>query len=412
MKYFLRMPPLSFDRLRELNAKLNAFITLLPEARSEDPSGPLAGMTVAIKDLIDTAGVLTTAGSEIYKDRVPTDDAVVVARLKRAGAIIVGKTNTHEFAFGPNGAISFYGPARNPHNTEFITGGSSSGSAAAVAAGMCDAALGTDTGGSIRIPASLCGVVGLKPTFDKVSAKGVIPLVPSLDHVGPIARDVATAAKVYEVLVGESVVWDEAKRFRIGLAPDYFFDDLDPEIASSVEGAIQKCTSLGWEVREIDLPTRPDFDLYSTLGGYEVYLVHRQWLETCPEKYQPLTRERLALVAKIPKEKYKAALAEAKRQRKEVQKVFEDVDVLLSPTVPIQTPTIAAAMTDGFRALLRNTSPFNMWGLPAISIPCGKTKAGMPIGLQLAAASDQESLLLNAAKVLEAELGYSSTLGG
>ena len=406
MKYFLRLPPLSLERMKELNAKLNAFITLLPDAKSENPSGPLGGMTIGVKDLIDTAGVLTTAGSQIFKDRVPTEDAEVVARIKRAGAVIIGKTNTHEFAFGPNGAISYYGPARNPHNTELITGGSSSGSAAAVAAGMCDAALGTDTGGSIRIPASLCGVVGLKPTFDKVSAKGVIPLVPSLDHVGPLARDVATVAMLYEVLSGERVKWDSGRMFRVGIVRDYFFDALDPEIAASVENTIQKCSALGWDVREIKLPTRPDFDLYSTLGGYEVYLVHRHWLETCPEKYQPLTRERLALVAKIPREKYEAALSEAKRQRKEVQRVFENVDVLLSPTVPIQTPRIAAAMTDGFRPLLRNTSPFNMWGLPAISIPCGKTKAGMPIGLQLAAAKYQESLLLSAAAALEKDFNY------
>lgn len=399
---------MSFERIRELNPKLNAFITIIDDAKAG--SGQLAGLTVAMKDMIDTAGILTTAGSAIYKDRVPERDAEVVQRLKSGGAVIVGKTNTHEFAFGPTGAVSFYGPTRNPHNREYITGGSSGGSAAAVATGMCDVALGTDTGGSIRIPAAICGVVGFKPGFGKVSTKGVIPLSVTFDHVGPLTKAAHDAAKIYEVISGEQIVMSTPEKLRVGVVRDYFFDDCDAEIAASMEGAIEQCKALGWNVRDVTLPCRPDFELYSRVGGYEVAQFHREWMERCPELYQPATRKRLELVAKITREQYDTGFAEVMRQRELIQSTFADVNILLTPTVRIPTPTIDSALKDGARALLYNTAPFNVWGLPAISTPCGKTRSGMPIGLQLAAARDQESLLLSAAATFEAKLDYDNGL--
>lgn len=403
------MPSYFYQRIRELNPQLNAFITVIADARGEG-AGRLAGVSVAIKDMIDTAGVLTTAGSAIYKDRIPEADAECVRRLKAAGAVIVGKTNTHEFAFGPTGAVSFYGPTRNPHNPEMITGGSSGGSAAAVATGMCDVALGTDTGGSVRIPAALCGVVGFKPGFGKVSTEGVIPLSTTFDHVGPLAKNVADAAKIYEVISGEQVQPRAPDKVRVGVVRDYFFSECNAEIAASVEASITLCSKMGWDVRDVTLPCQPDFDLYSTVGGYEIAKFHRQWMETCPELYQPATRKRLELVAKITREQYEVGLAEVMRQREAIAAAFADCDVVLTPTVRIATPTIQSALKDGVRALLYNTAPFNVWGLPAISLPCGKTKAGMPIGLQLASAKDQESLLLSAAAELEARLSYSNDL--
>lgn len=398
------MPPHYYERIRELNAKLHAFITVLPEAAPSVPSGPLAGCAVGVKDIIDTAGVLTSAGSALFKDRVPAVDAEVVARVKRAGATIIGKTNTHEFAFGPTGAVSHYGPSRNPFNQELITGGSSGGSAAAVATGMCDMALGTDTGGSIRIPAAYCGVVGFKPTYGKAPTSGVIPLSTTFDHVGPIARNVSDVTKLYEVLSGESIAQRDVSNLRVGVVRDYFFSELDTEIAFAVENAITECRAAGWKVQNATLPCQPDFPLYRTVTGYEVYQLHKDWLTQSPDSYQPLTSDRLKSAASITTGQYLNAMQQVKEQRERIAVAFADYDLLLTPTVSIQAPTVEAALLDGFAILLRNTSPFNVWGIPAISLPCGKTRLGIPIGVQLAAAQNQDSLLLSAASVLGSRL--------
>ena len=261
------------SRIERLNPALNAFITVmaesaLAEARRAEAEilrgewrGALHGVPVALKDLIDTAGVRTTAASALYKDRVPNSDAEVVRRLRQAGAVIVGKNNLHEFAYGGSSLVSYFGDVHNPWDVGRMAGGSSGGSAAAVAAGMAYAAIGTDTAGSIREPAALCGCVGLKPTYGRVSSRGVIPLSSSLDHVGPLAATVADAAVVLQAIAGYdaadmtsadvpvadyvSALREDAKGMRVGVARGYFFDDLDPEVASAMEHALRGIAELG-----------------------------------------------------------------------------------------------------------------------------------------------------------------------
>src|SRR5271168_1782365 len=274
------------DRIEKLNLALNGFITVsagtaLAEARAAESEisrgewrGPLHGIPVAIKDLIDTAGIRTTAASALYKDRVPAEDAAVVRRLRQAGAVIVGKNNLHEFAYGGSSLVSFFGDVHNPWNTAHIAGGSSGGSAAAVAAGLCYAAIGTDTAGSIREPAALCGCVGLKPTYGRVSARGVIPLSWSLDHVGPLAATVSDAAIVLQAIAGYdaadlttpsipvadyvSPLREGAKSLCVGVPRNIFYDDLDTEVAAAVEQALAVIKTLAAEVREVKLDVPAD----------------------------------------------------------------------------------------------------------------------------------------------------------
>src|SRR5215471_16527827 len=273
-------------RIDKLNPALNAFITVmadsaLEQARTAEDEinhgswrGPLHGIPIALKDLIDTAGLRTTAASALFKDRIPAEDAEVVRRLKESGAVILGKNNLHEFAYGGSSLVSYYGDVHNPWNAKHIAGGSSGGSAAAVAAGLCYASIGTDTAGSIREPAALCGCVGLKPTYGRVSSRGVIPLAPSLDHVGPLAASVEDAAIVLQAIAGYdaaditsadvpvgdyvSAVKESEKTLRVGVPRAYFFDDLDPEVASAMEHALRGIATLVREVREVQMEVPTD----------------------------------------------------------------------------------------------------------------------------------------------------------
>ena len=411
------------NRIAELNPSLNAFITItadsaLERARTAEREifrgaylGPLHGIPIGIKDIIDVAGVPTTAASALFKDRVPTEDAEVVRRLRAGGAIILGKQNLHEFAYGGSSMISYFGEVHNPWDPSRIVGGSSGGSAASVAAGLGYAAVGTDTAGSIRLPAAYCGVVGLKASYGRISVDGVIPLAPSYDHVGPIANSVYDAALLMQVLseagtpdpcVKPSFVsaFDELpSSLRVGIPRHFFFDDLHPEIAEATEKAIEVFHGLKAEIREIEIKVSTD----RTLAMAEAYAYHEANVARSPQLYQPATLARIESGAKISEANLERAREELRTMREDIGNIFEHVDVVLTPTVPIPPPKIAdlKKRPDDLRphevTMLRNTRPFNVWGIPAISVPCGFTKGGIPIGLQLAVAHRHSNVLLQAA---------------
>ena len=419
------------DRIEKLNPALNAFITVtaesaLAEARAAEAEilrgewrGPLHGIPVALKDLIDTAGTRTTAASAVFEHRVPAEDAEVVRRLRRAGAVILGKNNLHEFAYGGSSLVSFFGDVHNPWNTGHIAGGSSGGSAAAVAAGLCYAAIGTDTAGSIREPAALCGCVGIKPTYGRVSARGVIPLSWSLDHVGPLAATVGDAAVVLQAIAGYdpldvgsadipvsdyvSCLSDEIKKLRIGVPRAYFFDDLDDEVRAAVDRALAVIGTLVAEIRDVRIDVTSD----RAVQAAESYAYHADHVAKTPELYQPETLRRIRSGEKISAGEYIQRRRELDLERRRAHDFFAEVDLLVTPTMPIPAPAIADlekdpdALRPAELKLLRNTRPFNVWGLPAISVPCGFTKRGLPIGLQIAGPQWREDLVLRLAHAYE-----------
>jgi aspartyl-tRNA(Asn)/glutamyl-tRNA(Gln) amidotransferase subunit A len=389
------------DVIRKLNPRLNAFITVTPDSALREAEqaeieigsgrwrGPLHGIPLGLKDIIDTAGVRTTAASAVFESRIPPEDAELVTKLKTAGAVCLGKQNLHEFAYGGSSLISHFGPVRNPANPEHIAGGSSGGSAAAVACGMCFAAIGTDTAGSIREPAALCGVVGFKPTYGLVSTEGVVPLSVSLDHAGPITRSVEDAAIMLDALTQSGGRYAQRMQsalnpVTVGIPRRYFYENLDAEVAQAVESAIQILRTLEVEVCEIDVPVSTD----RTLQAYESYAFHRDKLGQ-RELYQPETLRRILTGEHVTAEQYRTAALEQQRFRAEIREIFHEVDFLITPTTPVPAPAISPLMQDPGTlrpmelALLRNTRPVNVWGLPAISVPCGTTSQGLPVGLQI-----------------------------
>ena len=422
-------------RIEKLNPLLNAFITVTPESalaqarqaeaeiRSGHWRGPLHGIPLGLKDLIDTEGIRTTAASAIFKGRVPEADAEVVTRLKDAGAVLLGKQNLHEFAYGGSSMISYYGEVRNAWDPAHIAGGSSGGSATAVAAGMCLGAIGTDTAGSIREPAALCGVVGLKPTYGRVSVRGVIPLSVSLDHVGPIARTVADSAAIFDVISGSgrkasaeraepSGSTDPKQNvLRVGVPRSCFCEDLDAEVASAFDQALLALKTLAGETRDIELAVPADRSLQSA----EAYAYHAELVRRSPELYQPETLRRIRTGQDVTHGEVHERLLELEHARLEIGRVFEEVDLLVTPTTPISAPSIAELKEnlDLLRPreilLLRNTRPFNVWGLPAISVPCGFTQAGLPIGLQIAGPHWAESRVLQLAQAYELATGWQKS---
>jgi aspartyl-tRNA(Asn)/glutamyl-tRNA(Gln) amidotransferase subunit A len=422
------------DRIEKLNPTLNAFITVTAESALERARlaereiyrghylGPLHGIPIGLKDIIDVAGVPTTAASALFstpqKDHIPTEDAQVVRRLRSGGAIILGKQNLHEFAYGGSSMISFFGEVHNPWDPTRIAGGSSGGSAASVAAGLGFAAVGTDTAGSIRLPAAYCGVVGLKPTYGRISTRGVVPLSSSYDHVGPLTTTVYDAALMAQVIsdydsphpsADEAVpslisAFDEMpENLRVGVPRTFFFDDLHPEIANAIEKAIDIFRQLRAEIRDIKLEVSTDRKLASA----EAYAYHKAFVERSPELYQPATLARIQSGAHISASDALQASRDLQASRHAIQEIFHEVDVLLTPTVPIPPPLIADLREhpENLRPqellMLRNTRPFNVWGIPTISVPCGFTKDGLPIGLQLAAAPWHGIVLLQAAQAYE-----------
>ena len=417
-------------RINSDNSALNAFITVTGEqaltaAREMEAElqrgtwrGPLHGIPIALKDNIDTAGIRTTAASELYKDRVPSVDAEVVRRLKNAGAILLGKTNLHEFAYGGSSSVSYFGPVHNPWALDRVPGGSSGGSAAATAAGLCFGSLGTDTAGSIRIPACYCGIVGFKPTYGRVSNRGVIPLSWTLDHVGPLCRTVEDAALMLRVIAGydeldptsvDAPVPDysrafkmQASRLRLGIPRTPFFDSLDGEIAKAVDTAIEVLRKLTAAVEEITLPlaSLPIDEIYAKVRGVETYTYHSQLIAESPEKYQVTTRQRIQNSAEVKSESYVQARRQLDLLRREIKNVFAKVDLLITPTLPSPPVTIAQG-ADPTAVSIRNTVPFDVFGLPTVSVPCGFTSSGLPIGLQISGAPFAESTVLALAHAYE-----------
>src|SRR5215467_3620049 len=406
--------------IEQHNPSLNAFITVTADTALEEAKlaeaeigsgrwrGPLHGIPIGLKDLIDTAGVRTTAASAIFLDRVPSEDAEVVKQLKAAGAVFIGKQNLHEFAYGGSSLISHFGPVRNPVNPDFIAGGSSGGSAAAVSCGMCYAAIGTDTAGSIREPAALCGVVGLKPSYGRVSARGVIPLSPSLDHVGPITRTVRDASIVLDAISegrGDfaASVSQPLGQMVLGIPRQHFFEDLDGAVRSTMEHAIRVLRELGFELREVDVAVDND----RTLQMAEAYSYHRPLVAKCPELYDPETLRRIRTGEGISEGAYRAARSKLEAIRRQMADQFQGVDGWVTPPTPIPSPRISTLRKDPAQLqpseliLLRNTRPVNVWGVPAISVPCGSTGDGQAIGLQIIGPPEREKTVLGIASLFE-----------
>lgn len=423
-------------RIEARNPALNAFVTVVPERALEEAAraeaellagqhrGPLHGIPVGLKDLYDTAGIETAAGSAVLRGRVPDRDAAAVARLREAGAVILGKTNTHEFAWGTTTNNPHTGPTRNPWAPDRIPGGSSGGSGAAVAARLCPAALGTDTGGSIRIPAALCGVVGLKPTFGRVSRAGIIPMSWQFDHAGPITRTVEDAAILLGAIAGydpadfatvpvpvpdyAAALVPDIRGLRIGVPRDQFFGLLDPEVLVAVEEALETLRGLGAAVEDVDAGfTREQVISAWRLVNVEGRLYHAPWLEQQPEAYSEELRN--VLLQPLPEPLDLSAAYLASYEIKEgVRRVLETVDLLAAPTTmrpasrigedPVEVEGVQLSTGAAFASL---TMPFNLAGIPAISIPCGFSAEGLPIGLQLAGRPFDEAAVLRAAFAYE-----------
>ncbi|MEO8356193.1 MAG: amidase [Chloroflexota bacterium] len=415
-------------QIKRLNPKLNAFITVLDEQSALEAqlpasvhplSGALRGIPIALKDLFDTSGIRTTAGSKFFSENIPDRDAFVVEKLKQAGAIIVGKTNTHEIALGVTGNNPHYGIARNPWDTTRIPGGSSSGSAIAVATGMALGALGTDTGGSIRIPASLCGVVGFKPTYGRISLQGVFPLSWNLDHVGPLTKCVKDAALILQVvsaydpadptsikmLAGDFLghLVDDMEGRKIALGIGDYIASADPEVLSAVCEAAQVFKSMGCRVQEVDVDwMRAAALANTTMTRSDGAAIHRDRLQEHPEMFGEDIRRRLEEGAKTTSTEYVLARRTQVEARKRCEQFFESQDLLIIPTTPIPAPHIEGndAVEEAAR-LTRFTAPFNLTGLPALSIPCGFTKSGLPIGLQIISRAWADAKVLNAGHAFE-----------
>jgi aspartyl-tRNA(Asn)/glutamyl-tRNA(Gln) amidotransferase subunit A len=429
------------ERIERLNPRLNAYLTVLGDAAAAEARqaereiarggwrGPLHGIPIALKDNIWTRGVRTTAGSKILADFVPAEDAAIVARLRAAGAIVLGKTHLHEFAYGVTSNNVHYGPAHNPYDLERIPGGSSGGSAIAVAAGLCAAAVGTDTGGSIRIPAALCGVVGFKPAFGVVPVEGIVPLCASLDHAGPLARRVGDAVLMYEAMRGAAggrKVGGAAhagpparlrggraagRGLRVGWPRDYFFHRIAPEVLAAARAARGVWEKRGVRFTEVELP-QLDAANRATLpiALAEAYQYHHAagYFPARAAEYSEDVRARLEKGAGITAADYLDAREICRRSAEEFRKCGERVDAVLAPTVPIAAPRIgqervdiAGTQEDVRGALLRLCRPANLWGAPAISIPCGATREGLPIGAQLIGFAGREGDLLGLAEMYE-----------
>jgi aspartyl-tRNA(Asn)/glutamyl-tRNA(Gln) amidotransferase subunit A len=419
------------NAIAQLNPSLNAFVTVmadsaLEEARTAETEirrgewhGPMHGIPIALKDLIDTTGVRTTAASALYKDRVPEHDAEVVRRLRAAGAVVIGKNNLHECAYGGSSLISYFGDVRNPCDPDRIAGGSSGGSAAAVVSGMACAAIGTDTAGSVREPAALCGCVGLKPTYGRISIRGILPLSTSLDHIGPLTRSVTDAAIVLQAIAGydpqdittskvpvadyAGSVCENASTLRVGVPREYFFEDLDPEVEAAVQQALNTIRSLVAEVKDVRLDVPTD----RTLQMAEAYACHAEDVAQHSDLLSPETVRRIRNGEGVTAAEYIARRRELEETRRTIAHVFGDIDLLVTPTTPMPAPTIAELKADpealrpAELKLLHNTRPFNVWGLPAISVPCGSTKNGLPIGLQIAGPHWREDFVLQLAYTYE-----------
>ena len=424
------------ERIDEFDGKLNSFITLTADAALADadqadrerkqglrldgsPIGPLHGIPVALKDLYDTAGVVTTAGAKFWSCRIPENNAVAVDRLYAAGAISLGKLNMHEIALGLTNVNPHYGACHNPWNLARITGGSSGGSGAALAAGLCMGSLGSDTGGSIRVPAALCGVVGLKPTYGRVSLSGVIPLSWNLDHAGPMARRVLDVALLLQAIAGYDrldpysadvavddylgAIGEGVRGWRIALADDDYFRQADGEISQAVHRAGDAFDALGAQVSSQAFPGASQAAAASGLMVLsDAAAAHHERLQHTPEDFGEDVLQRLEIGAGFRLDEYIQARRTQRLMRRQFEDFFENFDILLAPTTAIAAPPIAGSdAVAQAKTLTRFTSMFNLTGLPALSLPCGFTADGLPIGLQIVAPPWAEARVLQAAYAYE-----------
>jgi aspartyl-tRNA(Asn)/glutamyl-tRNA(Gln) amidotransferase subunit A len=431
------------ERIQALDPRVNAYITVMAEealaaARRCDAElaagqdrGPLHGIPVAVKDLYDTAGTRTTSGSKILADRVPERDATSIARLREAGALIIGKTNLNEFACGVTTTNAHYGDTLNPWHLSRTPGGSSGGSGAAVAAGMCTMATGSDTGGSIRIPAALCGTVGFKPSYGRISCHGIMPLSWEQDHPGPMARTVHDAALMLAAMAG----WDRADPatvrqpvpnytqklggsiagWRVGVDRQYALHGISSEVRSAFEQALDTLATLGAEVVDVQVPGLEEgISAGLVIWNAEATAVHQDWLRTRPEDYDPRVGPRLAKGFSVTGVAYAQAQHARRQLVRNLQVLFEDVNLLATPMCAIGAPPKGASQVvvdgqefDVLTGLTRYSRVFNLTGLPAISIPCGFTSDDLPIGLQLVGALFDEVTVLQAAHAFEQATGWN-----
>lgn len=429
------------ERIKKLNPHLNAFITVSEELalrqakraeselvgkrghKSRHDRGPLHGIPISLKDNIYTAEVRTTAGSRVLRDFLPLHDAPIVTALKEAGAVLLGKTNMHEFAYGTTSNNRHYGAVRNPWDVSRIAGGSSGGSAAALAAGLCYGSIGTDTGGSIRIPSSLCGVVGLKPGLGRVSADDVVALSPTLDFVGPLARNAEDAALLLEIIgvrgKGERrlgsgrVASSRSRRPRLGVPKEFFLDVLSPEVERAFQSALRVLQKHGARLEEVSLPlVRETEDAGNQIAWAEATHYHQQagWYPAHEEEYDEDVRKRLEMGTKVPAVMYIQALELRQQFIAAFHRLLEEeeLDALVVPTTPItathvgeESVTIQGSIHPTRGLLLRLNRPANLAGVPAISVPCGLTENGLPVGLQFISAVTDEALLLELARNFE-----------
>lgn len=410
------------------NTELRAFITVTADtarvaARLADRElaggldrGPLHGIPIALKDLIDQSGVPTTAGSHVRPLTPVESDAIVTARLKAAGAVLVGKTNLHEFALGTTSEDSAFGAVRNPLDTSRSAGGSSGGSAAAVVSGMALGAIGTDTGGSIRIPSAVCGLVGLKAGFGEVPVDGVVPLSTTLDHVGPLARTVADAAAIHGVLARVTLRELQPPRLtkvRLGRLGGYFEELLQPEVRDDYEAALERLASAGVAIHPVEVPHAADGPtIYLHICLPEGAAYHAEALDRCPQRYVPNVRLRFEMGRYILAEDYLRALAARHVYEREVQAALAGVDALVLPTLPIVAPTLGAETValgerrEPLRAtMLRLTQPFNLSRHPAVALPCASS--GLPVSLQVVGQHARTGALLDLCAALAPVVGVA-----
>ena len=423
------------ERIYQLNPIYNTYISIFNESiqnahqlskkLNSKSSLPLYGIPIAIKDLFDIKGYPTTLANKTFLNNIASRDSTVIEKLKNAGAIILGKLNLHNIAFGTTNESSYYGPTHNPWNTEFITGGSSGGSAASVISNMCVAALGSDTGGSVRIPASLCGVVGLKPTYGLISTFGVAPLAPSLDHIGPLTKNVEDAALLLNVMVGydpndplsiktKSVDYVQAcqnniNNMKIGVCKELFFDDIDDQTHNIVQKAIEKLEGLGAKVIPIEIPSVSlSRSVAFIMLSAEAASIHDKFLKISPLNYSGDVRSRLYLGNLFQSSHYLKAQKLRSVFINLFNKSMENIDVLISPTTPIPATKLGVDQTtiNGKNKYVNSllptlTTPFNLTGAPSISIPCGFTDENLPIGLQISAKSFKEENIIRVAYTYE-----------